>query len=96
MTNLFWIRKGKLRTPARECGCRAGTVRRWLLERSGHNVEEGSWKADELDTAEEIFLTTARIGIRSVRSWQGRKLAEPRGTKDLAEAFWRESDQVGD
>ena len=96
MANLFWIRKGKLRTPARECGCRAGTVRRWLLERSGHNVEEGSWKADELDTAEEIFLTNARIGIRSVRSWKGRKLAEPCGTKDLAGAFWRDSDQVGD
>ena len=64
MANLFWIRKGKLRTPARECGCRAGTVRRWLLERSGHNVEEGSWKADELDTAEEIFLTRFSMGIR--------------------------------
>ena len=73
--NLFWVRDGKLRTPSRECGCRAGTVRRWVLERSGHRVEEGKWKLEELSGAEEIFLTNARIGIKPVRSWKGRILA---------------------
>jgi len=63
-----------LRTPARECGCRAGTVRRWIVERSGREVEEGRWGKEELDGAEEIFLTNARIGITSVRSWRGKKL----------------------
>ena len=75
MANLFWVKGGKLRTPARECGCRAGTVRRWVLERGGERVEEGKWKLEELDAAEEIFLTNARIGIRPVRTWKGRILA---------------------
>jgi len=96
VANLFWIKDGNLKTPSRECGCRAGTVRRWVMERSGRKVEEGKWKPSELDEAEEIFLTNARIGIRPARSWRGRKLGESRVAKDLAEAFWRESDQVGD
>ena len=96
MANLFWVRKGTLRTPARECGCRAGTVRRWVLERSGKKVEEGGWKPAELDHAEEIFLTNARIGIKPVRSWQGRKVGGAGLAEKLAEVFWRESDQVGD
>jgi branched-subunit amino acid aminotransferase/4-amino-4-deoxychorismate lyase len=76
MANLFWVRDGKLRTPSRECGCRAGTVRRWLLERSGHQVEEGRWKLEELNGAEEIFLTNARIGIRPVKHWRQAKVSK--------------------
>ena len=91
MANLFWLRDGKLKTPARECGCRAGTVRRWVLERSGQRVEEGKWKLEELDGAEEIFLANARIGIKPVRAWRGKKLAGPKLTAELAEGFWKES-----
>jgi branched-subunit amino acid aminotransferase/4-amino-4-deoxychorismate lyase len=91
MANLFWVQDGKLRTPARECGCRAGTVRRWVLERSGRRVEEGRWKLEELNGAEEIFLTNARIGIKPVRAWKGRKLAGPKTAAALAEGFWKDS-----
>ncbi len=90
MANLFWVRGGKLRTPAWECGCRAGTVRRWVLERSGEKVEEGRWKKEELDGAEEIFLTNARIGIKSVISWHGKKLARSGVAEALGKAFWAE------
>ena len=96
MANLFWMQNGKLRTPARTCGCRGGTVRRWVLERSGQRVEEGKWKLEELDGAEEIFLTNARIGIKPVRAWRGKKLAGSKLTAELAEGFWKESRQVGD
>jgi branched-subunit amino acid aminotransferase/4-amino-4-deoxychorismate lyase len=91
MANLFWLRDGKLKTPARECGCRAGTVRRWVLERSGQRVEEGKWKLEELVGAEEIFLTNARIGIKPVRAWRGKKLTGSKLTAGLAEEFWKES-----
>jgi branched-subunit amino acid aminotransferase/4-amino-4-deoxychorismate lyase len=91
MANLFWVRDGKLRTPSRECGCRAGTVRRWVLERSGRRVEEGRWKLEELNGAEEIFLTNARIGIKPVRAWRGKKLAGSKLAAELAERFWKES-----
>ena len=49
--------------------------RNMVLERGGERVEEGKWKLEELNAAEEIFLTNARIGIRPVRSWKGRILA---------------------
>jgi len=90
MGNLFWVKGGKLRTPARECGCRAGTVRRWILERSGQKVEEGRWGKEELDGAEEIFLTNARIGIKPVVSWHGKKLARSGVVEALVKAFWAE------
>jgi branched-subunit amino acid aminotransferase/4-amino-4-deoxychorismate lyase len=54
-------------------------------------VEEGKWKLEELDGAEEIFLTNARIGIKPVRAWRGKKLAGPKLTAELAEGFWKES-----
>ena len=90
MANVFWVKEGKLRTPARECGCRAGTVRRWVLERSGQKVEEGRWKKEELDGAEEIFLTNARIGIQPVVLWHGKKLVRSGVAEALAKAFWAE------
>jgi branched-chain amino acid aminotransferase/4-amino-4-deoxychorismate lyase len=90
MANLFWVKDGKLRTPAQECGCRAGTVRRWVFERSGQKVEEGRWKKEELDGAEEIFVTNARIGIKPVVSWHGKKLACSGVAEALGKAFWAE------
>ena len=90
MANLFWIKEGKLRTPARECGCRAGTVRRWVFERSGQKVEEGRWRKEELDGAEEIFVTNARIGIKPVVLWNGKKLARTGVAEALIKAFWAE------
>jgi len=90
MGNLFWVKGGKLRTPAGECGCRGGVVRRWIVERSGREVEEGRWGKEELDGAEEIFLTNARIGITSVRSWRGKRLGMAAVAEGLRKAFWAE------
>ena len=90
MANLFWVKNGLIRTPARDCGCRGGTVRRWILEKSGRRVEEGRWGMDELDGADEIFLTNARIGIKPVGLWQGKKMPEAEVARSLAEAFWVE------
>ena len=91
MANLFWVKGGVVRTPARECGCRAGTVRRWVLERSGQKVEEGRWRKEELDGADEIFLTNARIGIQPVESWRGKRIEVGGMAEGLAKAFWAES-----
>ena len=91
MANLFWVKGGVLMTPGRECGCRAGTVRRWVLERSGKKVEEGRWRKEELDGADEIFLTNARIGIQLVGSWRGKRMEVGGMAEGLAKAFWFES-----
>ena len=91
MANLFWVKGGVVRTPARDCGCRAGTVRRGVLERSGKKVEEGRWRKEELDGADEIFLTNARIGIQLVGSWRGKRMEVGGMAEGLAKAFWFES-----
>ena len=91
MANLFWVKGGKLRTPARECGCRAGTVRRWVLKRGGERVEEGKWKVEELEAAEEIFLTNARIGIRPAKHWRQAKVPATDLGISLGKRFMEES-----
>ena len=62
------------------------------MERSGKKVEEGGWGQKELDQAEEIFLTNARIGIKPVRSWRGRQMGGSEVAGELAEAFWKDGD----
>ncbi|MEM9399555.1 MAG: aminotransferase class IV [Verrucomicrobiota bacterium] len=70
MANIFWIKDQKVYTPLASCGCREGVIRRWLMEKSGYEVEQGRWKHEALYKADEIFLTNSRIGIVPVTSWQ--------------------------
>lgn len=74
MANLFWLRAGVLHTPARACGCRAGTVRRWVMEAAGGRVREVAEGPEALDAAEAVFLTNCRIGLLPVLTWRGRSL----------------------
>jgi len=60
------------------------------LEKSGSKVEEGRWGIEELNGAEEIFLTNARIGIKPVGSWQGKEMGRAEVAERLAGAFWAE------
>lgn len=71
MANVFWVRDGVLFTPARECGCRAGVVRRWVLEQGGMEVREVAAQVEELMAAQEIFLTNSRVGILPVHDFEG-------------------------
>jgi len=69
MSNLFLRRGSSLLTPALDrCGV-AGVMRRWVLESAPHlrliPVERRiGWQ--ELNDAEEVFLSNAVVGLRSV------------------------------
>ena len=71
MSNLFLRRGSLLMTPLIDrCGV-AGVMRRFILENAGRlrlRVVERriGWK--DLDSAEEVFMSNAVVGIRSVRS----------------------------
>ncbi len=77
MSNLFVRRGNHLYTPPLDrCGV-AGVMRRWILQ----NARTASLKVSErrlhwadLKGAEEIFLSNALVGIRSVSAieWRGR------------------------
>jgi 4-amino-4-deoxychorismate lyase len=62
VSNVFWLRGGKLYTPAEETGLLPGVTRRYVLElagRLGLDVEEGLYEWEDLLAAEEAFLTNS-------------------------------------
>jgi 4-amino-4-deoxychorismate lyase len=74
MSNLFLRRGTVLITPLLDrCGV-AGVMRRWILERAGGlrlRVVERRIRWKDLQSAEEVFMSNAVVGIRSVRTIEG-------------------------
>jgi 4-amino-4-deoxychorismate lyase len=75
MSNVFIVRGSRVQTPLIDvCGV-AGVMRRVVLSeaiRAGVPVEECALRAEDLQDAQEIFLTNARIGIWPVRALESR------------------------
>lgn len=61
LANIFWKKNDAIYTPALETGCLEGTTRSFVLE--NFTVEERTSSLTELHEADEIFLTSAGIGI---------------------------------
>lgn len=89
MANLFWTKNEKIFTPALETGCLAGTTRSFVCE--NFPVAQVKINLAELNEANEIFLTSAGIGIVQASEFQGKKLRrEPhRLIERLISGVWR-------
>jgi 4-amino-4-deoxychorismate lyase len=78
MSNVFLIKDGTLHTPRLDlCGV-AGVMRRVVMRearRAGIRTEERELAAADLEQAQEVFLTNARIGIWPVNVLETRELA---------------------
>ncbi len=61
MANIFWVKGERVFTPSLETGCLAGTTREFLLD--NFTVQEVKAELKEISEADEIFLTSAGIGI---------------------------------
>lgn len=85
LANLFWIKDGQIFTPALETGCLAGTTREFLLETCG--IEEKITTLEELNKADEIFLTSAGIGIGKVGKLENKILKSEITDTILDKAF---------
>jgi 4-amino-4-deoxychorismate lyase len=72
MANLFWIKGRRIFTPPLETGCMAGTTREFLRE--NYDIEEKTAAWEELNNADEIFLTSAGIGMAKVGKFEERIL----------------------
>jgi 4-amino-4-deoxychorismate lyase len=85
-TNIFLVHDGTLCTPGlSRCGV-AGTMRRVvraLASAAGLGGEERELSASELESASEVFLTNALIGIWPVRELAGRTLQPGPVTRTL-------------
>jgi 4-amino-4-deoxychorismate lyase len=85
-SNVFLVRESCLLTPRIDlCGV-AGVMRRVVLRearRVGIPARECELRAQDLEAADEIFLTNARIGIWPVRALDARELTPGPVTRHL-------------
>ncbi|MBS4197477.1 aminodeoxychorismate lyase [Lederbergia citri] len=61
-SNVFWMKNGVLYTPALKTGILNGITRQFIMKlasQAGMLVEEGFYKIDILEDADEIFLTNS-------------------------------------
>jgi 4-amino-4-deoxychorismate lyase len=90
MSNVFLVRGGILRTPRLDlCGVE-GVMRQVVLAAAravAIRTEERALSQADLDTAEEIFLTNALTGIRSIGQLGERTLAAGAVTRRLVQAI---------
>ena len=92
MANIFWVRDGALHTPALSTGALAGTTRARILEIAeelGVPVVEGVNELAQLGDADEIFLTSAGLGVAIVTTFDFHHYTVPVGSVALRlhEAF---------
>jgi branched-subunit amino acid aminotransferase/4-amino-4-deoxychorismate lyase len=82
MANVFWLKGGELYTPSLKTGCLAGTTREFILE--SLDCLEIEATIAELNSADDIFLTSAGIGVVQIAEFEGRAMRrEPHGILDI-------------
>lgn len=64
MSNIFWLKNGRLYTPHLETACLPGTTREFVLDNL--QCEETREPIDTLVNAEAIFLSSAGLGVIEV------------------------------
>jgi branched-subunit amino acid aminotransferase/4-amino-4-deoxychorismate lyase len=72
MANVFLVHDGRLSTPSRSSGARAGVIREWVIAR--RRVEERRLRRQDVLAADEIFLTNSWLGVMPVATLEGRPL----------------------
>jgi len=72
MANVFWLKDERLFTPSLTTGCLAGTTREYVLENT--ECEEVEAGIEAIREADEIFLTSAGIGVLTVAMFEGKNL----------------------
>ena len=94
IANVFWIRDKVVHTPPLTEGGVAGVTRRFLLEQlpgAGYTVREQPLTLDELLDADEVFLTNAVKGVRTVGQCRGRSYSSSitKEIRNLFTALWK-------
>jgi aminodeoxychorismate lyase len=100
MANIFWVREGTVYTPALSTGAVAGITRSTLLklaEAESIPVVEGIYELGDLVEADEIFLTSANLGVAIVNTFDFRRYAAAPGSVAvrLRNAFRERTQKAG-
>jgi aminodeoxychorismate lyase len=92
MANVFWVKEGTLHTPNLSTGAIAGITRSAVIGLAGKQfipVIEGVYELSDLAEADEIFLTSASLGIALVTTFDFRQYSAAAANvcARLADAF---------
>ncbi|MCM3789190.1 aminodeoxychorismate lyase [Domibacillus indicus] len=71
VSNMFWIKKGTLYTPALQTGILGGVTRRFVMDiarDTGLRFEEGLYTPAEAEAADEVFVTNSIQEIVPLRA----------------------------
>jgi branched-subunit amino acid aminotransferase/4-amino-4-deoxychorismate lyase len=90
--NIFWVKHGTVHTPTLATGAVAGTTRARVVELASEMavpLAEGAHTLHDIAEAEEIFLTSAALGVALVTSFDYHRYVVPVGSVALRlhEAF---------
>jgi branched-subunit amino acid aminotransferase/4-amino-4-deoxychorismate lyase len=90
--NIFWVKDGTVHTPSLSTGASAGVTRAAVIELAGKQfipVIEGVYELGDLVEAEEIFLTSASLGVALVTTFDFRQYSAATANicARLADAF---------
>lgn len=90
LASLFWTKNGRIFTPALETGALAGTTRNLISDLAKNlklQISEIIAGINALETADEIFLTSAGIEIRPAQKFNG-KIYQNDIARKLQKAFF--------
>ena len=90
MANVFVAKNGNLKTPCLSTGARPGVVREWVKART--QATEALITRAEVETADEIFLTSSWLGIMPAASIESRTLAARTMSAQLMKEY---RDEIG-
>jgi 4-amino-4-deoxychorismate lyase len=82
MANLFWVKEGTVHTPTVSAGIYPGVTRAAVLDLANKQfipVLEGVFELGDLTEADEIFLTSASLGVAIVTTFDFRQYAVTQG-----------------
>jgi branched-subunit amino acid aminotransferase/4-amino-4-deoxychorismate lyase len=85
MANVFIVRGKALKTPALSSGARDGIVRGWI--KTQRPVVETDLRIQDLESADEIFITNSWIGVMPISRFRGEKCAPGAITRTLRQEF---------
>lgn len=83
MANLFWVRGGTVHTPTLSTGAIAGVTRAAIIGLAKKHfipLVEGVYEMPDLTEAEEIFLTSASLGLAIVTTFDFRHYSVAAGS----------------
>jgi 4-amino-4-deoxychorismate lyase len=84
--NLFWVKHGTVHTPALATGATAGTTRARVIELASDlavPLAEGAHTLHDMADAEEVFLTSAALGVALVTTFDYHRYTIPVGSPAL-------------